>query len=145
LNGYIVIRTSGAMKWYRRMYFKTFEWYREMNGAESLPANYAAAILGALHGINVIALGFVLDLPVSSHSLPYNMAGWLLVGVLLAAVPPTWCSLRADKIEAEFSTEEEVVNPTGRIWVAGYAVASIVALLVAIALRVARDRAGHAG
>lgn len=118
------------MKWYRRMYFKTLEWYRDMNGSGSWPESYAAAILGTLHGLNIGAVAFFLDLPRIDSSLPYGLAGWLLVCMLAGMVPPVWCLFRAREIEAEFSTEDEVVNPSGRLWMGAYAAASSVLFVV---------------
>jgi hypothetical protein len=132
------------MKWYRRMYFKTFEWYRDMNGAQSWPETYAAGILGSLHVLNILAFAFAVGLPVSNSSRPYGLAGWLLVGTLISLGPPMWCCFHADQIEIEFNTEDEVVNPKGRIWVALYAVMSVSAVIVAAAFWIARYRTEYA-
>ncbi|MDB4981875.1 MAG: hypothetical protein JWM82_2627 [Myxococcales bacterium] len=107
------------MKWYRRMYFKTFEWYREMNGPESWPASYAASILGVLHWLNIATVSVVLNL--SEPSIPSWAGSWFVLGMVAALSPPMWCSFHADDIEAEFSSGEEIVNPQGRLWLGVYA------------------------
>jgi hypothetical protein len=123
------------------MYFKTFEWYRDMNGPQSLPESYAAAILGALHGLNVATVAVVFGLPLLNPALPGGMAAWLLGSMLIGMVPPMWCRFRVKEIEAEFGTDEEVINPKGRIWMAVYAVVSILGLVAAFAAR----EMGHGG
>ena len=133
------------MKWYRRMFFKTFEWYREMNGPKSWPEGYAAANIGVLHGTNIAAMAFALGLPVSDSALPYGLARWLLVSFLAGMVPPVWCLRRAREIESEFSTEEEVVNPRGRLWMGAYAVASVAAFVAAVIFRAVHAPARVAG
>ena len=133
----IVIPTDDAMKWYRRMYFKTFEWYREAHGAQSWPESYAAGILGGLHALNLVALAFALNLPISNSALPHGMAGRLLVASLLVCIPPMLCAFRAKQIEAEFNVEEEVAKSSGRIQVALYGLFSVAAVIAAIAFRVA--------
>jgi hypothetical protein len=127
------------------MYFKTFEWYRDMNGPQSLPESYAASILGALHGINIAAVAVALGLPLLNSSLPYGMAGWLLASMLVGMVPPMWCRFRVKQIEAEFGTEEEVIDPRGRIWLATYSIVSVLALIAAFAGRAMLHRAQSAG
>jgi hypothetical protein len=133
------------MKWYRRMYFKTFEWYRDMNGAQSWPESYAAAILGILHGLNLLALGLVIGLPIYSSSLPYHMTRWLLAGTLIGMVPPMWCAFRAKQIEAEFTSEDEVINPRGRVVVGVYGLISIATVIAAGVYWIAGSNGGHAG
>jgi hypothetical protein len=133
------------MKWYRRMYFKTFEWYRDMNGAQSWPESYAAAILGTFHALNLVALGWAIGLPTYSSSLPYHMTGWLLAGSLIGMVPPMWCAFRAKQIEAEFSSEDEVINPKGRAAVGIYGFISIATVIAAGVYRIAGSNGGHAG
>ncbi|MEP6652149.1 MAG: hypothetical protein ABJA82_02260 [Myxococcales bacterium] len=133
------------MKWYRRMYFKTFEWYRDMNGPQSWPESYAAGILGMLHGLNVVALAMFCDVPLSDRKVPYGMATWLLVAGLVSMAPPLWCAFHATDIKAEFSTEEEVVKSTGRVWTAAYAVITVVAVVAAGVVGISRYRASHAG
>jgi hypothetical protein len=127
------------------MYFKTFEWYRDMNGAQSWPESYAAAILGTFHSLNLVALGLAIGLQTYASSLPYHMTRWLLAGSLIGLVPPMWCAFRSKQIEAEFSSEDEVINPTGRVVVGVYGLISVATVIAAGVYRIVCCNGAHAG